>query len=138
MEPLNLEVIGFGEYLAEVGIGVIFTHKGKNIIGTKHAVDRAIERNNLTPEEIEILFTKIIDRPIKKQGTYVFYVKSLKQGLVINYRPDNQVKSNVPQYVIITFLPRKKSQTADPNDVRIVLENSEYADVDEEFLIEIE
>lgn len=132
-----MTLLTYKEFINEVGLGIIFTHKGKNVIGTKHAVERAIERNNLTQEEVETLFTKMIDRTIKKQGTYLFYVKSLKQGLVINYRPDNQVKSTEPQYIIVTFLPRKKSATADPNDIRIVVE-SQGIDIPTEHYIVIE
>jgi len=110
---------------------VVFAHKGKKVIVTKHSTIRQIERSKLSKNEIETLYKRSIDK-IKSFknafGPYLFFSKSLKQGIVVDYREDYKDKDGGKHLIIITFLPRGKDKAL-KGTKKLMLER--YVDLDE-------
>ena len=94
----------------------LYNYRKRWIIDTKHASQRIIERNQLTIEEMELLFKRSIDKVLACKNCdccYLFYSKGLKQGMVTEYRQDFRNKNGERHLILVTYLPRGKNR---PND----------------------
>lgn len=113
----------------------IFNYRGKNVIDTKHSIDRRYERVKkgefyLSEKELVSFFKNIIDYLISRDAEWVdiketeilFFSKSLDQGIVIAYRRDYRDKKGEKHPVIITYLPRGRSNPK-PGTVKVLLES---------------
>lgn len=130
------------ESLLNLSSEYIFYYRGRYVIDTKHATERKIQRNQITQQEVETLYKRMIDDMLKKNesyqntdGHYLFFSKSLNQGIVIHYRHDGKKKERKERdFIIITFLPRGNSYPQQ-NTKKVVLENYENNDYfSEEFV----
>jgi hypothetical protein len=114
----------------------LYQYKNKWIIDTKHSAERYLERSNTSVEQIKYLFQKVINYLTKNNSSskeYLFYSKSLNQGIVIDYRPDGKSKSEENQVVIITVLPQGKS-TAKSGTEKVVVEAYKNGMFSQEFI----
>ncbi len=96
----------------------IFKHKGRWVIDTNHATERMAQRNQFTKKEIEVFFRKMIEAFLKKGSRYtdmdiysganefLFFSKSLNQGMIIAYRKDYKNIDDNQHFVVVTFFPR--------------------------------
>lgn len=91
----------------------IYSHRDKWIIATNHSTQRTMERSSLSTKEMKSLFDKVIDKTITDKLSsrmFLFYSKSLRQGIIVDHRPDKKglFASSKNQIIIATFLPRGK------------------------------
>ena len=108
----------------EQTINYIFNHRGKAIIDTYHATDRAKERNQLTDENVKTMFTRMVDKFLLDKyprGHYLVFSKSLDQAVVVSYEPDTYKRSPDNHFIIITFLPRGRSNPK-PGTTKVIVE----------------
>lgn len=118
-------------YILEKNSEVIFKYKGKKVIVTKHSTLRQIERSDLTQNQIETIYKRSIDKLLSLSNTfgpYLFFSKSLNQGIVVDYREDYKEKDNEKHLIIITFLPRGKQKSKSGTE-KLFLER--YVDLEE-------
>lgn len=121
----------------KTGTPYIYKHRGKFIIDTKHSIDRKYERAKegtfqLNEKELIFIFEKIIEYCIKNENKWkneyqtdmLFFSKSLNQGVVITYREDKYAKSNEKHVVILTYLPKGKSNPK-PGTQKIITESKD-------------
>ena len=90
-----------------IGSKFLYLWKNKWIINTKHGLDRIIQRNSLSTDELKRLFREAIEKAIQL-GVHtgeeiLFWSRGLKQGFVSAI----DSKGNID---LITFLPRGKHQ----------------------------
>jgi hypothetical protein len=130
-----------GKFIIEEGAEIVFVYKGKKIIVTKHSVKREIERSELSKDQIELLYKRSIDKLLsfdKTFGPYLFFSKSLRQGIIVDYRPDFKDKSDEKHLILVTFLPRGKDKPFDDTEKiileRYIDENKEETYMSQEFL----
>lgn len=125
----------------QLGSPYIYKYKGKWIIDTKHSIDRRYQRVKqnkfvLTEKQIIFLFKKIIDYCLKNENKWVglyeteilFFSKSLNQGVVITYRRDKNSNSDEKHVVIITYLPKGKSNPK-PGTLKVVTESDKFKNI---------
>lgn len=114
----------------------IFKYRDRFVIDTKHAFQRAIERNNLTEDELVTLYKNMIDAFLAKgesyterDGEYLFFSKSLQQGLVIGYEIDKKAPKGhtLRDFITITFLPRGRSNPKAGTE-KIIVESTMFGE----------
>ena len=96
--------------------------KNKWIINTAHGLDRILQRNKLTTDEMKRLFKVAIEKSIEL-GVHVgeeilFWSKGLRQGFVSAIDNQGNIK-------LITFLPRGKHQPKTGTE-HVVVESKQY------------
>lgn len=107
----------------------IYRYKNKNVIITKHGVQRDYERLDITPNNKKIYFMRAIDS-LKDlhQGNYIVYSKSLDLAMVIDYRPDIKSKDPEKHLIIVTIFPHGHHEARKKGDIKIVVESIEHRD----------
>lgn len=116
-------------------------YKSKKVIFTNHGVERKAERI-MGKDVIETLSKKAIQH-IKNNrkkfdeyapSEYLFYSKSLNQGMVVDYRQDRQSDDKENHLIIITVLPKGK-QAEKEGTTKVILEHSSNTEnLSEEFM----
>lgn len=119
--------------LVEVAGHSIFTHRGRHVIDTNHAVDRFNQRNSLPKEDLDLLFKRMIDKFLNKEidhpEEFLVYSMSLHQGLIVAYRKDKYTDESTKQFFVVTFLPPGKKNPR-PGTPTITVEQyyNDYSD----------
>jgi hypothetical protein len=110
----------------------IYNYKGKWIIDTKHAADRFLQRSTIEISDLEFLFKKAIEWVLKKgqEREYLFFSRSRRQGIVVDYRKDGRGKIKGNNLVVITFLPRGKNNPKEGTEP-VMLESYDGHDPDD-------
>jgi hypothetical protein len=99
---------------------VIFSHRGRAIVDTKHATERYIERLNLPKDYFDKFFTDMINKVLQIEHTkqtksknsempeeIFIYSPSYDQALVVSYRYDRFDKRDpLKNFYIMTYLPK--------------------------------
>lgn len=91
----------------------IFKYKGRWVIDTEHAAERRVQRGSVSLKEMETFFKNMIEKFLseKRRGSnFLIFSRKLNQGLVIDYRLDYKKVDTQKHFIIVTFLPRGKSQ----------------------------
>lgn len=98
---------GVLDNVLSLGSKFLYFWKNKWIINTAHGLDRIIQRNKLSVEDLKRLFKEAIEKALElgvQTGEEIlFWSKSLKQGFVSAIDPQGNIK-------LITFLPKGKHQ----------------------------
>jgi len=103
-----------------------YNYKGKDIITTKHSVARDLERWPLTKEQKVKIFQRSIDALLPEPtGQYLIFSRSLRYGLVYDYRPDYKSRSNENQLIVITVLAKDRNIPKE-NTTRIFVESNKW------------
>jgi hypothetical protein len=127
IKPSTPEIVaalkqGKGEIMAKSGLefnraGVqlkyIFKYKGRWVIDTEHAAERRVQRGSVSLKEMETFFKNMIDTFLseKRRGyNFLIFSRKLNQGIVIDYRLDYKKIDAQKHFIIVTFLPKGKSQ----------------------------
>lgn len=113
----------------------IFKHGGRWVIDTNHAAQRMGERNSYSDKEIEGFFRRMIDKYLSLGPAYtnlnnpefLFFSKSLNQGMIIAYRKDFKKIDNKKHFVVVTFFPKGSKRVKRGTDI-IMLESYDYGD----------
>jgi len=125
-KPPNLKVVPPGsEY--------IFNHKGRYVIDTNHAAQRMAERNSYSKKEIDTFFRRMIEKYLSMGPSYtnlnnpefLFFSKSLNQGMIIAYRKDFKRIDSKKHFVVVTFFPKGSKRVKRGTDI-IMLESYDY------------
>lgn len=109
----------------------IMKHKGRWVIDTTHAAQRIVERGVFSIKEMERLFKRMMDTFMRSSYSttnnqeFLFFSKSLNQGMIVAYRKDFKKIDNQKHFVVITFFPRGNKR-AKPGTETILLEAYEY------------
>jgi len=118
-----------------LNLGSRFMYFWKNlwIINTKHGGERIGERNQLTKDQMKVLFKRALDKlanlKIALNKEILFFSRSLNQGFVSVVVPEG--------LKLITFLPKGKQFPKPGTDKMIIeAENGKQIEVDE--IIEID
>lgn len=98
---------GVLDNVLNMGSRFLYFWKNKWIINTEHGLERIMQRNKLSVDELKRLFKEAIEKAIQL-GVHtgeeiLFWSKSLKQGFVSVIGPQGNIK-------LITFLPKGKHQ----------------------------
>ena len=116
----------------------IWKYRNKYFVDTDHARNdrrnyRGVE--SLTDKELLTILKRSADHMIdrgnvfltKLNGNYMFYSKSLKQGVIIKVEPhprwDARKKTGKYDFTIITWLTHENDRKPDEADKRIYIEN---------------
>jgi hypothetical protein len=130
---LNPQAEGLGQY----------EYRGRRVIDTRHAVARYAERNVVKTDEFASFLKKCIDW-LKSNGStnlhYLFYSRSLEQGIVAAYEPDTvnfglTIKpSPLNHMVILTVLPPRKQEEREGSKPtkKILMESTSYTPCSDE------
>lgn len=101
---------------------------GIKIIDTKHAIDRFVQRNPISAEEMDEMMERIALWLKKKGGgrpteEYMFFSKKYNQAIVIAYRKEHEryATDNKRHVIVMTVLPRGKN-TPKPGTPKITVE----------------
>ena len=98
---------GMLEDVLNLGSRFLYYWKNKWVINTKHGLERIVQRNSLSMDQLRKLFRNAIEKSIQlgiKVGEEVlFWSKGLQQGFVSAIDPQGNIK-------LITFLPKGKHQ----------------------------
>jgi len=121
---------------AEGRKSIVYQYKGRHIVATTHQIEQAKERNQLTQDQVELMYRKAVDALAKakkgkeKSGEYLIYSKQLGQGIVVDWRKhgDASLDTGDNHLIIITFLPRRKSTAATASTTRIMVESYDGVD----------
>lgn len=116
-----------------VRLEYIFKHKGRWVIDTTHAAQRIVERGVFSAREMKFFFKKMIEKYLSLGSQYtnlnnpefLFFSKSLNQGMIVAYRRDFKKIDNQKHFVIITFFPRGSKRTKQGTET-ILLECYDY------------
>lgn len=116
-----------------VRLEYIFKHKKRWVIDTTHAAQRIVERGVFSVKEMEFFFRKMIEKYLSLGSKYtnlnnpefLFFSKSLNQGMIVAYRKDFKKVDNQKHFVIVTFFPRGSRRTKKGTDT-IMLESYSY------------
>ena len=116
-----------------ISLEYIFKHKGRWVIDTTHAAQRIVERGVFSIKEMEFFFRKMIEKYMSMGSKYtslnnpefLFFSKSLNQGMIVAYRKDFKKIDNQKHFVIITFFPRGSKRTKQGTET-ILLEAYTY------------
>ncbi len=124
----------------KTGTPYIYQYRNKYIIDTKHSIDRKYERAKegkfvLNEQELIFMFEKIIDFVIKNEHKWrdsyqtdiLFFSKSLNQGIVITYREDKYARDDEKHVVILTYLPKGRSNPK-PGTKKVITESKDLID----------
>jgi hypothetical protein len=92
----------------------LFKHKGRWVIDTDHAAERMVQRKQLTSKQMKFFFRKMIEKYLSMGSKYtnlnnpefLFFSKSLNQGMIIAFRRDYKNIDSKKHFIIITFFPR--------------------------------
>jgi hypothetical protein len=112
-----------------VQLEYIFKHKGRWVIDTSHAAARIVQRGQISAREMEFFFRKMIEKYLSMGPKYtnlnnpefLFFSKSVNQGMIIAYRRDYKRIDNQKHFIIVTFFPRG-NRRARPGTDTIMLE----------------
>jgi hypothetical protein len=107
----------------------IFKYKGRWVITTNHAALRIVQRGQISLKGMEFFFRSMIKKYLSMGPKYtnlnnpefLFFSKSLNQGMIIAYRKDKMKIDNQKHFVIVTIFPRGK-KLAKPGTESILLE----------------
>lgn len=116
-----------------VRLEYILKHKGRWVIDTTHAAQRIVERGVFSVKEMEFFFKKMIEKYLSLGSRYtnlnnpefLFFSKSLNQGMIVAYRRDFKKVDNQKHFVIVTFFPRGSRRTKKGTET-ILLESYAY------------
>lgn len=111
----------------------IFKHKGRYVIDTSHAARRMAERNSYSQKELETFFRRMIEKYLSMGSDYLklnnpeflFFSKSLNQGMIIAYRKDFKKIDSKKHFVVVTFFPRG-NKFAKPGTETILIESYDF------------
>lgn len=111
----------------------IFQHRDRWVIDTNHAAQRMQQRNSYSNKELATFFRRMIDKYLSLGPDYLklnnpeflFFSKSLNQGMIIAYRKDFKKIDNKKHFVVVTFFPRGNKR-AKPGTEIIMLESHEH------------
>lgn len=95
------------------------------ILNTKHGLERILQRNLLSKEQLQKLFQKALDKfdQLKSRaGEYLFFSRSLNQGFISTADKDGNL-------VLITFLPPGRKNPMPGTEVKLI-ESTEYTYVE--------
>jgi hypothetical protein len=112
-----------------VKLEYIFKHKGRWVIDTSHAAARIVQRGEISSRAMEFFFRKMIEKYLSMGPKYtnlnnpefLFFSKSVNQGMIIAYRRDYKKIDSQKHFVIVTFFPRG-NRRARPGTDTIMLE----------------
>jgi hypothetical protein len=107
----------------------LFKHKSRWVIDTDHAAERMVQRKQLSSKQMEFFFRKMIEKYMSMGSKYtnlnnpefLFFSKSLNQGMIIAFRRDYKRIDSKKHFIIITFFPRGNKR-ARPGTETILLE----------------
>lgn len=87
------------------------------LIFTDHSTERSLQRqNHLSIENKKLLFSKLMNGILKnkkwknRSGEYLVFSKSLRYGLVFDYRPDGKMRDGKNHFIVITVLPKNRKE----------------------------
>lgn len=112
---------GVLDNVLSMGSKFLYFWKNKWIINTAHGLERIIQRNMLSVDDLKRLFKEAIEKALEL-GVHtgeeiLFWSKSLKQGFVSAIDPQGNIK-------LITFLPKGKHTPKDGTE-HIVVEGKQ-------------
>lgn len=114
---------------------VIFSHRGRAIVDTKHATERYIQRLNLPKDYFHKFFTDMIDKVLQIEHTkqtksknsempeeIFIYSPTYNQALVVSYRFDRfDSRDPLKNFYIMTYLPKGET-VAKPGTFKTLIE----------------